>query len=269
MIVTVKNFWKTFWGLDNPDEKHFLDYKGLWDSKNSDRTFLFGMEEDGKYGIYEYDMLQEKYRCLVEENSVCEYLNISQGERFSSVYYYFDEGTISFVYENYLIIYDTLDKEFIYSTEIISKPDNEIVYGWLTPQTLFMRTGDMKNELWPIYQVNVYTGERTRISYNMGMDLRLTEDKTMGSSRGDEGTIGGGNNSYHPVLVWDTQNYKVKKFPKFQSTCSTQLSEDKKYVMYTAWNDEQTKKISCIKVEDGSLCDIYITEDIPVHIIWW
>lgn len=253
--------------LDDPDKKYFLDYTALWDSKSSSRTFLFGMEEAGKYGIYEYDMIKDKYRCLIDEDSVCAYLNLPQDSRFASAYYYFDDGTISFVYADYLIIYNTCEEEFVYSTELISEP-YEAVYGWLTPQTLLMRTGEMKNELGPIYEVNVYTGERAIISYNMGINLSLTDDKTMGSSRGDEETIGG-DNSYHPVLVWDTQNYKIKKFPKYQSTSSTKLSADKKYVMFTAWNDEQTRKISCIQVKDGSLCDIYITEDIPLHIIWW
>lgn len=250
--------------LDNPDKKYILDYSDIWDSRSSSQTFLFSMESDGEEGIYEYDLSNEEYRCLIEENYVCNYLNLSQDSEFKSVYYYFDEETISFVYGNYLIIYDAYEEKFIHSTELVAR-QWELVYGWLTPQTLLMMTGGEHGDPHTICEVNIYTGEKTKVADNLGISLILTEDKSMGSSCGDENWFGG---VYNPVYVWDTQNYKVKRFSKGASS-RTQLSNDKKYVMFARRQDDKTYKILCIKVEDESLCEVYTTDDTICNIIWW
>ena len=173
----------------------------------ADKTFLFSVETEGKEGIYEYDFTEKTSRCILEEDFVCDRLNLSEDSEFESVYYYPDENMISFLYEDILCIYD-IDKGKV----VYKKPLNleywEKVYGWLTSQTLLMKTERMTE----IYEVNVYTGEKVKVAGDkaLGNHLILTDDKSMGCSKGDELLFGG--ISFSPVLVWDTKEYKVKRF---------------------------------------------------------
>lgn len=260
----ISNSEKYFITLDNPDKKYILDYYAVWDSKSSNRTFLFNMKAEENEGIYEFDLNEEKYRCLIDEDSVRTYLNLSEDSEFESVYYYFDEGTISFLYGDYLIIYDVYGEEFIFCNPFVLRQWQD-VYGWRTPQTLLMNTEEHGNPH-TICEVNIYTGEKTKVADDLGNTLILTEDKSMGSSAGDENWFGV---IFNPVLVWDTQNYKVKRFREGSSSGRTQLSDDKKYVMFTRHNSEQPNQILCIKVEDESMCEVYSTEDWIYDIIWW
>ena len=110
--------------------------------------------------------------------------------------------------------YDFTEKtsRCILEEDIYKKPLNleywEKVYGWLTSQTLLMKTESMTE----IYEVNVYTGEKVKVAGDkvLGNHLILTDDKSMGCSEGDELLFGG--ISFSPVLVWDTKEYKVKRF---------------------------------------------------------
>ncbi len=123
---------KYFISLDDPKNKHTLEKDFLlYDYNPVERTFLYS-NSDG--AIYEYDLKEDKSKCLIEKDSVCSYLNLPQDSRFGSVYYYFERGKISFVCGEYLIIYDVDNEEFIYSAPSI--PEERAILGWLTPQTL-------------------------------------------------------------------------------------------------------------------------------------
>ncbi len=66
---------------------------------------------------------------------------------------------ISCLYEDILCIYD-VDKEEVTYEKPMELEYWEKVYGWLTSQTLLMKTEDM----FEIYEVNVYTGEKVKVA---------------------------------------------------------------------------------------------------------
>lgn len=247
--------------LDDPDKKYNLNFEQIWDSDSVDRKFLFSMETDGKTAIYEYDLGREEAKCLIEEDSVCHYLNLSQDLEFESVYYYVYEGTISFLYGDYLLIYDFYKNEFIDSIPLVLGLCEE-VYGWLNSQ-IFLMEADSIGEF---YKFNIMTGEKIKVGENLGLSLVLTEDKTMGCSYGDENWFGV---SFSPVLIWDTQNYEVKRLHEgVASMARTQLSDDKKYVMFARINSNEPNQVLCIKVEEESLCEVYTTQEYIYDILW-
>lgn len=251
--------------LDSPDERYHLDFKQIWDSNPADKTFLFSVETEGKEGIYEYDFTEKTSRCILEEDFVCDYLNLSEDSEFESVYYYPDENMISFLYEDILCIYD-IDKGKVVYKKPLDLDYWEEVYGWLTSQTLLMNTERMTE----IYKVNIYTGEKVKAAGDkvLGYHLILTDDKSMGCSVGDELLFGG--ISFSPVLVWDTKEYKVKRFHEgTMSGSRVQLSNDKKYVMFVRNNSDEPNQVLCLNVEEETMCEVYETEDRICDILWW
>lgn len=195
---------KYFIALDAPNERYSLDYKKIWDSNSTDKTFLFCMETEGKEGIYEYDFNKKKYRCFLKEEQVCNFLKLSENATFASVYYCIDKSRISFLYGNMFCIYD-YDREEVVYTSPFSLNYWEEIYGWRTSQTILMRTENMDE----IYEVNVYTGEKIKLADDLGNHIILTDDRGMGCSIGDENWFGA---SFSPILIWDAKEYKVKRF---------------------------------------------------------
>ena len=250
--------------LDNPDERYNLDFKQIWDSNSADKTFLFSAETEGKEEIYEYDFVKKTSRCILEEDFVCGYLNLSEDSEFESVYYYPDENMISFLYEDILCIYD-VDKGKVVYKKPLDLEDWESVYGWLTSQTLLMKTED----IFEIYEVNIYTGEKVKVADDniMGDHLILTDDKTMGCSVGDEDLFG---LNFSPVLVWDTKEYKVKRFGEGTMYVNrVQLSNDNKYVMFVRIHSDEPNQVLCLNVEEETMCEVYETENWIYDILWW
>ncbi|MBD5456165.1 MAG: hypothetical protein HDR23_06790 [Lachnospiraceae bacterium] len=247
--------------LENPEQKYYLNYSHIWDFNPKKQTFLFCEEKDGKESICEYNLSQQKYEYLLDGNSVCEYLNLSQVEQFQSVYYYTEDETISFVYGDYLVIYD-MQGEFLLKMQL-SLAQTDRIYGWLNSQTLLMscfRT---------VYEFNIESKERTEIKSELGVGIILSPDKTMGCSCGDENWFGA---SFNPILVWDTSSYDVKKFHEgVTSGARVQLSNDYQYAMYAQGRigENDDSQLLCINVKNGDVCVIYETEDIIHDILWW
>lgn len=252
-----------FISLDNPENKYVLE-EGfrIYDYDSTDRTLLYS--DDGE-AIYEYDIKEGEYKSLIEKDSVCKYLNMSQNLEFEYVYYYFDKGMISFAYGGYLIVYDVDNKEFIYSTLCI--PVERSIYGWLTPQTILASDNADVAAIPEIvyFKYNICTNEKKEIPKHLGSGILLSQDKTMGCSRGCEENIGGSDD--YPVYIWNTCNYKIKKLVPGAAYGSTCLSGDNKYVML-GMNWYHTNEILCIKLEDKSECQLYTTEDYIVKILW-
>lgn len=252
-----------FISLDEPENKHTLDKEFVfYDYNPVDRTFLYS---NGDGAIYEYDLKNDKSKCVIEKDSVCSYLNLPQDSRFGSAYYYFERGKISFVCGEYLIIYDVDNEEFIYNTPVI--PEERVIRGWLTPQTLIAsdRVGVISILEIEYFEYNVYTDEKTEIPGPLGWDFFLAWDKSVGCSIG---YVEDGFSSYNPVLIWDTQNYEVKQLSQGIICGRAYLSNDSKYVMLERnWNIK-TNEILCIRIEDESMCEVYTTEDRVFNIIW-
>lgn len=253
-----------FISLDNPEDKHTLDKDFLfYDYNPVEKTFLYS-NRDGM--IYEYDLSENKSRCLIEKDSVCSYLNLPQDSRFGLVDYYFDRGKISFVCGEYLLIYDVDKEEFIYNVSCI--PEERTIQGWLTPQTLI--TSDRKEAILveekKYFEYNVYTGEKTEIPGQLGTNVSLSWDKSMGCSIWEVYDIG----LSWPIRIWDTQNYEVKQLVQGIINGSAYLSSNNKYVMLERnWNrEEKLNEVWCIKLEDESMCEVYTTEDRIRKIIW-
>ena len=90
----------------------------------------------------------------------------------------------------------------------------------------------------------------------------------MGCSIGDEFSFGGF--SFSPVLVWDTKEYKVKRFGEgAMSGNRVQLSNDKKYVMFVRLYSSEPNQILCLNVEEETMCEVYETENLIYDILWW
>lgn len=252
---------KYFSSLNDLENKHILDKDFLlYDYNPVERTFLYS-NQDG--AIYEYDLKEDKSKCLIEKDSVCSHLNLPQDSRFCSAYYYFERGKISFVCGEYLIIYDVDNEEYIYNTLAI--PEERVIRGWLTPQTLIASDHVGVTSVLEIeyFEYNVYTGEKTKIPGYLGWNLFLAWDKSMGCSIGYRDVIG---IDFYPVLIWNTQNYEVKQLSQ-GADGYVQLSRDNKYVMLERRNIEKNE-ILCIRLEDESICEVYTTEDIINYIIW-
>lgn len=256
-----KNEETYFIMLENPEQKYYLNYSHIWDFNPEKQTFLFCEKKDGKESICEYNLSQKKYEYLLDGNSVCEYLNLSQVEKFQSVYYYTEDETISFVYGDYLVIYD-MQGEFLLKMQL-SLAQTDRIYGWLNSQTLLMscfRT---------VYEFNIESKERTAIKSELGVGIILSPDKTMGCSCGDENWFGA---IFNPILVWDTSSYDVKKFHEgVTSGARVQLSNDYQYAMYVQdrIGENDDSQLLCINVKNGDVCVIYETEDIIHDILWW
>lgn len=245
--------------LDNPDERYNLDFKRIWDSNSTDKTFLFSVETEGKEGIYEYDVTEKTSRCILKEDFVCDYLNLLEDSEFESVYYYLDENTISFLFGDYLFLYDVNEEKLIYSKQLVLQQWEEL-YGWITPQTLIMGAVDTT------YELDINSGKRTKIN-DLGLGIILTEDKSMGCSVGDENWFGV---VFSPILVWDTNEYKVKRFREgAMSENRVQLSNDNKYVMFVRIHSDEPNQVLCLNVEEKTMCEVYETEDWIYDILWW
>lgn len=261
VFLESSNGEKYFISLDNPESKHTLD-KGFlfYDYNPVDRTFLYS---NGDGVIYEYDLKEDNSKCLVEKDSVCSYLNLPQDSRFGSAYYYFGRGKISYVCGEYLIIYDVDNEEYIYNTPAI--PEERVLRGWLTPQTLIASdyVGAISILEIEYFEYNAYTGEKTEIPGPLGWYLFLAWDKSMGCSIGYKDVFG---LDFYPILIWDTQNYVVKQLSQ-GADGYVQLSRDNKYVMFGRSNSE-INEILCIRLEDESMCEVYATEERIFNIIW-
>ena len=245
-----------FVSLADTENKFFLDYKEICDFNVETNTFLFLQEKDGIEIVCEYDLTQKKHKCLVDEKVVQEYLGIVKAEEFSSVYYHPENGKISFCYEEYVVVYDINDG-------FVSKLELEIsqvakVYGWINAEKfLFV-------DFPTTYEVNFKSGEKNKINSELGSRLILSADKTMGSSLGDENYFG---ITFSPIMIWNIQNYKVKKYHEGSlAPARTQFSNDKKYVMFAQCQD--TNQILCMDTEDESVCVIYETDDFIMDILW-
>ncbi|MCM1263507.1 MAG: hypothetical protein NC313_12395 [Butyrivibrio sp.] len=248
-----------FISLDAPDNKHILD-KNFWlsDYNPVARTFIYS-NNDG--AIYEYDLKTDRTTCLIDKDAVCRCLNLPPDFAFGLAHYYFEKDKISFVYGEYLVIYDVDNEEFIYSVPGISKENGiAYIYGWSAPETLIV-SGDIADNFYETvyYEYDVFTGEKTEISDALGTGITLAWDKSLGSSVGYKDAFG---LNFFPVLIWDTQNYKIKQLNHGTDT-KAYLSNDNKYAMLT-WYGE----ISCIRIEDESICEVYEAEDRILDIIW-
>ena len=101
----------------------------------------------------------------------------------------------------------------------------------------------------------------------LGNHLILTDDKTMGYSVGDENWFGV---VFSPILVWDTNEYKVKRFREgAMSGNRVQLSNDNKYVMFVRIHSDEPNQVLCLNVEEETMCEVYETENWIYDILWW
>lgn len=251
--------------LDEPDIKYDLECYTIWDSWPETQTFLFGQVTDEKESICRYDMVKKEYELLLTEDMVCEYLELGQDAEFSSVYYYFDEDVVSFVYGDNLLIYDADAEEYIFCIPI-SLGMNERIYDWKAPQLFLMQ------DFSRTYEVNISTGSLEKVEVDdghLGSDLILTADGSMGCSYGYENIMGA---AFFPVLIWDTETYTVKRFGEGDtfSGARPQLSYDNKYVLLARSYGDEPDKLLCLKVEDDSLCETYVfDEDEHIEYVWW
>lgn len=257
---------KYFIALDQPETRYRLDYQKIWDADAADQTFLFSMGTGEKEGIYEYDFAEKTYRCLLEEEQLCDFLELSEDSEFASVYYCLEEGRISFLYGDMFCIYDHDRGEAVYNKPFALDNNRDVIYDWKTSQTILMDTGGFRE----IYEVNVYTGEKIKIAddLELGNQIFLTEDRTMGCGKGDENWFGV---SFEPVLIWDTTEYKVKRFREGTMFYGgrAQLSSDKAYVMFARNNRDEPNQVLCLKAADETMCEVYTTQDFICDILWW
>ena len=246
---------KYFVSLSAPENKYFLDWKEICDFKEK-KDFLFTQEKDGIERIYEYNLEQKKYKCLLDEKAIQDYLEATDEGEVKSVYYYPEEGKISFLYGKYLVIYDKWDG-FVSNLELQISQTSK-VYGWVDSDK-FLFT-DFKT----VYEVNGKSGEKYRINDELGNRITLNYNKTLGTSYGDENYFGV---TFSPVMIWSTHDYKVKKYHEGSlSPARAQLSHDAKYIIFGQCLDKN--QVLCMNTENEKICVLYETDDFILDILW-
>ena len=261
-LESAENEKKYFMMSDDPDSKVYLEYSKIWDFDPDRRTFLFSMIEDGEKGIYEYDLKNGSYKCLIEESSLSQYLQISNEEDIEAVYYRLSSDEVSGVYGNTLFIYNKATSEYIYTMDL---PDVSWgrVYGWLDENTfLFTNLGKA-------FEINIETGKMIELENNLGHSIHISADKTVGCSNGDENWFGV---SFSPILFWDTADYNIKRFHEgINTSAHLGISDDHKYILFVRDNDEdegENDQLLCIRIEDEKLCIFFESEDEMVDLLW-
>lgn len=248
-----------FMMLDDPDYKVFLEYNRIWDYDPADQTFLFSMTENEEEGIYEYDLQDKSYKCLIDEPFLSQHLQISDEEELESVYYRVSSDEISGVYGDILFIYNKMDSEFTYTMHL---PDVSwgTAFGWLDANTFLFEDFDT------LFELNIKTEEMKELGNDFGNSIYLSADKTVGCSAGDENWFGA---SYSPILFWDTTNYNIKKFHEgIVEYTHIQISDDHKFILFARGNGDENDQLLCIRIEDEKLCVVYETEDNILDTLW-
>lgn len=252
-LESEENGERYFFDLAEPKERFLLDYEKICDFAPNKNTFLFVQEKKGMESICEYDLEQKQYTYLVDEKYVIEHLDLENDDEFQAVYYYPEEEKISFYYETFLCIYEVDSKDITKLELPVEHSTN--VYGWLNDKEF------LYSDFETIYKVNIMSGDTQEISRELGTELVISEDGTTGVSHGNEDWMG---MSFSPVLVWDTHDYKVKKYHEADvSPARIQLSRDKEFIMFG-----QSNRILCMKTDDESICVIFETDEVIKDILW-
>lgn len=250
---------KYFMMLDDPDNKIFLEYSWIWDYDPANQTFLFSMMEDGEEGIYEYDLQNESYKCIIKESFISQYLQVSDEEELESIYYCLSSDEISGVYGDILFIYNKVDSECIYTMNLPDVSWGE-AYGWLDTNTFLFRDFET------MFELNIKTDEMTKLDDYLGTSIFLSVDKTMGCSARDENWFGV---VFSRILLWNTDNYDIKKFHEgITSAAHIQISDDHKYILFERGYWDENDQLLCIRIEDEKLCEVYETEDNILDVLW-
>lgn len=247
-----------FMTLDDSSDKIYLEYSRIWDYDSANQTFLFSMTEDEE-GIYEYDLKNESYKCLIDKSSLSQYLQIPDEEEIESVYYRLSCDEISGVYGDILFIYNKTESKYTYSSPLPDVSWGE-AYGWLEADTYLFRDFET------MYEINIETEEMLKIDDYLGTLIFLSADKTMGCSKKDENWFGA---IYSRILIWDTSNYKIIKLHEATpSPAHISISDDHKYILFARGNGDENDQLLCIRIEDENLCTVYETEDNIVDVLW-
>lgn len=258
-LRSAENERKYFMMLDDTNNKTFLEYSKIWDYDSTNQTFLFRMTENGEAGIYEYDLQNESYKCLIDEPFLSQYLQVSDEEELESVYYRLSSDEISGVYGDILFIYNKTNSECTFTMHL---PDVSWgrAYGWLDTD-IFLFRGFRTT-----FEINIETEEMKELENDLGKPIYLSADKTVGCSAGDENWFGA---SYSPILFWDTTNYKIEKFHRgITSAAHIQISDDHKYILFECDYGDENDQLLCIRIEDEKLCTVYETEDNIIDVLW-
>lgn len=250
---------KYFITLDKPSNKVVLDYSNIWDYDAVRQTFLFSKNENEEEKIYEYDLKNGNFKCIIAESDIIQYLHMLDEDEFKSIYYHFSDCQISGVYGEVLFVYDIIKKEFTYKMNLPSSSRGEIC-AWINSQTFLYR---ISNE---VFEFHIDSGDMKRLENDLGFALVLSDDRTMGCSYGDENWFG---IVFSPILVWDVADYNMKQLREgIVSSARMQISDDNRYIMFARSNINTDNQVLCIKIEDESLCTVYETEDTIIDLLW-
>ena len=259
-LESAENGKKYFMMSDDPGSKVYLEYSRIWDFDPDRRTFLFSMVEDGEERIYEYDLKNGSYKCLIEESSLSKYLQISNEEEVEAVYYRLSSDEVSGVYGDTLFIYNKETSEYIYTMDL---PDVSCgqVYGWLDENTFLF------HDFGKTIKINIETGKMIELENNLGFSIHISADKTVGCSNGDENWFGV---SFSPILFWDTADYNIKKFHEGITIPALGISGDHKYILFVRNNadEDENNQLLCIRIEDEKLCIFFESEDTIFDLLW-
>ena len=259
-LESAENEKKYFMMSDDPDSKVYLEYSRIWDFDSDGQTFLFSMVEDGEERIYEYDLKNGSYKCLIEESSLSQYLQISNKEEVEAVYYRLSSDEVSGVYGDTLFIYNKETSEYIYIMDLPDVSWGE-VYGWLDTDIFLF------NDFNKTFEVNIETEKMSELENYLGGSIHISADKTVGCSYGDENWFGV---SFSPILFWDTADYKIKRFHEGITIPALGISDDHKYILFVrnGADEDGNNQLLCTRVEDEKLCVFFESKDKIFDLLW-